>query len=98
MKHMRAAEVRKPGGPLVLVESDIQARPLSGAHPGAGLRVCHSDVFTKERLWPGLQPPRVPGHEIAGIIDALGPGVSDWAAGQRVGVGWHGGHFGGYAA
>jgi D-arabinose 1-dehydrogenase-like Zn-dependent alcohol dehydrogenase len=54
--------------------------------------VCHSDVLTKEGLWPGIQYPRVPGHEVAGIIDELGDGVSAWKQGQRVGVGWHGGH------
>jgi D-arabinose 1-dehydrogenase-like Zn-dependent alcohol dehydrogenase len=56
--------------------------------------VCHSDVLTKEGSWPGIQFPRVPGHEVAGIIDELGAGVSEWKKGQRVGVGWHGGHDG----
>ncbi len=56
--------------------------------------ICHSDSLTKEGLWPGLQFPRVPGHEIAGVIDALGAGIEGWAVGQRVGVGWHGGHCG----
>jgi D-arabinose 1-dehydrogenase-like Zn-dependent alcohol dehydrogenase len=56
--------------------------------------VCHSDVLTKEGLWPGIQYPRVPGHEVAGIIDKVGAGVSDWKKGRRVGVGWHGGHDG----
>ena len=99
MTRMRAAEVRTPGGPLVLVERAIPSPP-----PGQVLirvqacGICHSDVFTKEGLWPGLQWPRVPGHEIAGRIAALGSGVSDWAVGQRVGVGWHGGHCGGCAA
>jgi propanol-preferring alcohol dehydrogenase len=54
--------------------------------------VCHSDVLVKEGLWPGIQFPRVPGHEIAGRIDAVGAGVTTWKQGQRVGVGWHGGH------
>jgi D-arabinose 1-dehydrogenase-like Zn-dependent alcohol dehydrogenase len=49
--------------------------------------VCHSDLFTKEGVWPGIQFPRVPGHEVAGSIDELGPGVSEWKQGQRVGVG-----------
>jgi D-arabinose 1-dehydrogenase-like Zn-dependent alcohol dehydrogenase len=53
--------------------------------------VCHSDVFTKEGSWPGIEYPRVPGHEIAGLIDEVGAGVSAWKKGQRVGVGWHGG-------
>jgi D-arabinose 1-dehydrogenase-like Zn-dependent alcohol dehydrogenase len=54
--------------------------------------VCHSDALTKEGHWPGIQYPRVPGHEVAGIIDEVGGGVSAWKKGQRVGVGWHGGH------
>jgi D-arabinose 1-dehydrogenase-like Zn-dependent alcohol dehydrogenase len=56
--------------------------------------ICHSDAMTKEGLWAGIQYPRVPGHEIAGVIDALGAAVAGWAKGQRVGVGWHGGHCG----
>ena len=82
-------------GPLEIVEREIP-------EPGAGsvclkveaCGVCHSDSFTKEGTWPGIQYPRVPGHEIAGIIDAVGVGVAGWALGQRVGVGWHGGHCG----
>jgi alcohol dehydrogenase/propanol-preferring alcohol dehydrogenase len=54
--------------------------------------ICHSDAFTKDGTWPGLQYPRVPGHEIAGVIDAVGPDGGEWKPGQRVGVGWHGGH------
>ncbi len=53
--------------------------------------VCHSDALTKEGAWPGIEYPRVPGHEVAGVIDELGAGVSAWKKGQRVGVGWHGG-------
>ena len=53
-------------------------------------------MFTKEGYWPGIQYPRVPGHEVAGLIDELGEGVSEWNKGQRVGVGWHGGHDGTY--
>jgi len=56
--------------------------------------VCHSDSATKEGIWPGIQYPRVPGHEIGGIVDAVGQGVAGWTQGQRVGVGWHGGHCG----
>jgi D-arabinose 1-dehydrogenase-like Zn-dependent alcohol dehydrogenase len=95
MSTMRAVQVPYARGALELVERDIPA-------PGAGqvrIRVeacgiCHSDSFTKEGTFPGLKYPRVPGHEIAGRIDALGPGVAGWAQGQRVGVGWHGGHCG----
>ncbi|MCC8404854.1 alcohol dehydrogenase [Paraburkholderia sp. MMS20-SJTN17] len=95
MPKMKAVEVKQAGGPLELVERDVP-------EPGAGhvririqaCGICHSDVMTKEGLWPGLTYPRVPGHEIAGVIDALGAGVEGWQAGQRVGVGWHGGHCG----
>ena len=95
MATMRVVQVPRPNGPLELVERAIP-------EPGAGAvrikvsacGICHSDSFTKEGTFPGVQYPRVPGHEVAGIIDALGPGVVGWAAGQRVGVGWHGGHCG----
>ena len=56
--------------------------------------ICHSDSLVKEGHWPGLQYPRVPGHEVVGVVDAVGAGVGQWKAGQRVGVGWHGGHCG----
>jgi D-arabinose 1-dehydrogenase-like Zn-dependent alcohol dehydrogenase len=90
---MKAVQVPKAGGAFEIVE-----RPIP--KPGAGqvrvkvqaCGVCHSDSFTKEGLWPGIQYPRVPGHEIVGVIDELGAGVSVWKRGQRVGVGWHGGH------
>src|SRR6266699_4140697 len=90
---MKAAQISKPGGEWELVERDIP-------EPGAGqvrvkleaCGICHSDVLVKEGLWPGLQYPRVPGHEIAGRIDAIGGNVTQWTKGQRVGVGWHGGH------
>jgi D-arabinose 1-dehydrogenase-like Zn-dependent alcohol dehydrogenase len=90
---MKAAQISKPGGDFELVERDIP-------EPGAGqvrvkveaCGICHSDALVKEGLWPGLQYPRVPGHEIAGRIDAIGANVANWQKGQRVGVGWHGGH------
>jgi D-arabinose 1-dehydrogenase-like Zn-dependent alcohol dehydrogenase len=90
---MKAAQVSKPSGDWELVERDIP-------EPDAGqvrvkveaCGICHSDVLVKEGLWPGLQYPRVPGHEIAGHIDAVGDNVRAWRPGQRVGVGWHGGH------
>jgi alcohol dehydrogenase/propanol-preferring alcohol dehydrogenase len=95
MAKMRAAQIPSAKGPYQVVERDIP-------EPGAGqvrIRVqasgvCHSDSLTKEGIWPGLQYPRVPGHEVAGIIDAVGAGVAGWRAGDRVGVGWHGGHCG----
>ena len=90
---MKVAQISKPGGDFELVERDIP-------EPGPGqvrikveaCGVCHSDMLVKEGYWPGLQYPRVPGHEIAGRIDALGSGVTAWKTGDRVGVGWHGGH------
>jgi len=92
---MKAAQISKSGGDFEIVEREIPK-------PGPGqvrikvraCGVCHSDMFTKEGAWPGIQYPRVPGHEVAGIIDELGAAVSGWREGQRVGVGWHGGHDG----
>jgi D-arabinose 1-dehydrogenase-like Zn-dependent alcohol dehydrogenase len=92
---MKSAQISRPGGDFEIVEREIP-------NPGAGeirikvqaCGVCHSDVFTKEGWWPGIKYPRVPGHEVAGIVDQLGPGVTGWREGQRVGVGWHGGHDG----
>ena len=89
---MKVAQISKPGGDFEIVEREIP-------NPGAGevrikvqaCGVCHSDVFVKEGLWPGIQYPRVPGHEVAGAIDETGAGVTGWKVGQRVGVGWHGG-------
>src|SRR5947209_8070861 len=90
---MKAAQISKAGGDWELVERDVP-------EPGPGqMRVkveacgiCHSDAVVKDGIWPGLQYPRVPGHEIAGRVDAVGASVTSWAVGQRVGVGWHGGH------
>jgi D-arabinose 1-dehydrogenase-like Zn-dependent alcohol dehydrogenase len=92
---MKVAQISKPGADFEIVERAIPK-------PGMGqvrikvqaCGVCHSDVFTKEGLWPGIQYPRVPGHEVVGIIDELGELVSEWKTGQRVGVGWHGGQDG----
>jgi D-arabinose 1-dehydrogenase-like Zn-dependent alcohol dehydrogenase len=90
---MQAAQVSKPSGDWEVVERDIP-EPNAG-HVRVKVEacgICHSDVFVKDGLWPGLQYPRVPGHEVAGHIDAVGDNVSAWRQGQRVGVGWHGGH------
>jgi D-arabinose 1-dehydrogenase-like Zn-dependent alcohol dehydrogenase len=90
---MRSVQVSKPNGPLEMVERDIPepgARHVRIKVQACG--VCHSDSFTKEGLFPGIQYPRVPGHEIAGIIDVVGKDVSEWKPGQRVAVGWHGGN------
>ena len=90
---MKAVQISKAGGDWEIVERDIP-------EPGPGqvrvrveaCGICHSDALVKDGIWPGLQYPRVPGHEIAGRVDAVGANVSSWAVGQRVGVGWHGGH------
>jgi D-arabinose 1-dehydrogenase-like Zn-dependent alcohol dehydrogenase len=90
---MKVAQISKPGGEFEIVERAI---PKAGAGEVLikvrACGVCHSDVLTKEGYWPGIQYPRIPGHEVAGVIDELGAGVSAWKKGQRVGVGWHGGH------
>jgi len=92
---MRAVQVSSPKGPLEVVEREIPA-----AGPGLvrikvqACGICHSDTVVKEGLLPGLKYPRVPGHEVIGIVDAVGPGVLQWKPGQRVGVGWHGGNCG----
>jgi D-arabinose 1-dehydrogenase-like Zn-dependent alcohol dehydrogenase len=95
MNKMRAAQVKSPKAPLEIVERDLP-------EPGAGAvrikiqacGVCHSDSLTKEGYWPGIKYPRVPGHEIVGVVDAVGAGVTAWKPGQRVGVGWNGGYCG----
>ena len=92
---MRLAQIPKAGGDFEIVEREI---PKPGEHEVRikvhACGICHSDELTKEGAWPGIQYPRVPGHEIAGVIDELGAGVSEWKQGQRVGVGWHGGQDG----
>ena len=95
MATMRVVQIGAAKGPFELLERKIP-------EPGAGsvrikiqaCGVCHSDLFTKEGMFPFIQYPRVPGHEVAGIIDAIGSGVAGWSTGQRVGVGWYGGHCG----
>ncbi len=93
MARMKVAQVPKPGAPFEIVERDIP-QPTAGqvrikVH---ACGVCHSDVLVKEGALPWIQYPRVPGHEVSGHIDAVGPGVIQWKQGQKVGVGWHGGH------
>jgi D-arabinose 1-dehydrogenase-like Zn-dependent alcohol dehydrogenase len=95
MATMRMVQVSRPKGPLEIVE-----RPVPEPGPGwvrikvQACGICHSDSLVKEGAFPGIQYPRVPGHEVAGVVDAVGPGVTGFAAGQRVGVGWHGGYCG----
>jgi len=90
---MKAAQIAKPGA-----EFEIDERPIP--EPGTGevrikvqaCGICHSDVLVKDGLIPWIQYPRIPGHEVAGVIDEVGEGVAAWKKGQRAGVGWHGGH------
>ena len=96
MPNMRAVQVARAGGPLELVE-----RPIPEPGPGQvrvkvqACGICHSDSITKEGHMPGITYPRVPGHEVVGVIDAVGPNVPErWTAGQRVGAGWHAWHCG----
>jgi len=92
---MKAAQIAKPGAGFQIVEREIpEPRPGQVRIKVQACGVCHSDVLTVEGAWPGIQYPRVPGHEVAGVIDELGTGVSAWKKGQRVGVGWHGGQDG----
>ena len=92
---MRAAQVRTAKGPFEVVEREIpDPGPGSVRIKVQASGICHSDSLTKEGLWPGLRYPRVPGHEVAGIVDAVGAGVTDFEKGARVGLGWHGGHCG----
>ena len=95
MPRMRAVQVPRPSAPFEIVEREIP-------DPGPGTvrikvqacGICHSDSITKDGLFPGIEYPRVPGHEVVGVIDAVAPGVPRWKAGQRVAVGWHGGNCG----
>jgi D-arabinose 1-dehydrogenase-like Zn-dependent alcohol dehydrogenase len=92
---MKVAQISKAGGDFEIVEREIPKPGLGQVRIKVqACGVCHSDMLTKEGAWPGIQYPRVPGHEVAGIIDELGSGVSVWKKGQRVGVGWHGGEDG----
>ncbi len=92
---MKVAQIAGPGAEFEIVDREI---PETG--PGQvrikveACGICHSDVVTKDGAWPGIQYPRAPGHEVAGKIEELGAGISEWKKGQRVGVGWHGGHDG----
>lgn len=95
MNKMRAVRVPGPNQPFEFIEKDIpepKGKTVRIKIQACG--ICHSDSFTKEGTYPGIQYPRIPGHEIAGIIDAIGPDVTNWKIGQKVGVGWHGGHCG----
>src|SRR5947207_15189058 len=95
MATMRVVQVPRPKGPFQIVERKIpEPVPATVRIRVQACGVCHSDSFTRAGGFPGIQYPRVPGHEVAGVIDAVGPGVPGWEPGQRVGVGWNGGYCG----
>jgi D-arabinose 1-dehydrogenase-like Zn-dependent alcohol dehydrogenase len=95
MRAMRAVQVTRARAPFELVERPIpEPGPRHVRIRVEACGVCHSDAFVRERSFPGVRLPRVPGHEVAGVVDALGEGVTAWRVGDRVGVGWHGGHCG----
>ena len=93
MATMKAVQVSKAGGSFEIVEREIpQPGPMQVRIKVQACGICHSDALVKEGYWPGIKYPRVPGHEVAGVIDEIGAGVTIWKKGQKVGVGWHGGH------
>jgi propanol-preferring alcohol dehydrogenase len=93
MPKMKAVVVSKPGVPFEVVEREVpEAAPGQVRIKVEACGICHSDALVKGGGFPGLALPRIPGHEIAGRVDAVGAGVTAWKAGDRVGVGWHGGH------
>jgi len=95
MSKMRAMQISKANGPFELVEREIpEPVPGSVRIKIQACGVCHSDSVTKDGLFPGIEYPRIPGHEVVGVIDAVGSGVAGWKEGQRVGVGWNGGYCG----
>jgi D-arabinose 1-dehydrogenase-like Zn-dependent alcohol dehydrogenase len=95
MAKMKVAQVTKPGADFDIVERQIPQLGVGQVRIRVkACGICYSDSLTKENHWPGITYPRVPGHEIAGVIDELGAGVTGWKKDQRVGVGWHGGQCG----
>ena len=92
-KMMRAVQVSKPGGAFELIERELpEPAPNQIRIQVEACGICHSDVLVKSGGYPGLKLPRIPGHEIAGRVDTVGASVTQWKKGDRVGVGWHGGH------
>ncbi|HEY6085532.1 MAG TPA: alcohol dehydrogenase, partial [Nitrospira sp.] len=95
MPQMTAVQIRSPGTPFEVIKREIPAPGTNQVRIKVqACGVCHSDLFVKDGLWPGLHYPRVTGHEVAGVVDEIGASVTAWKKGQRVGVGWHGGHDG----
>src|SRR5262245_32621830 len=94
-KKMRVVQIPRAGGPLELVERDVPEPKRGWVRVKVeACGVCHSDSLVKEGHWPGIEYPRVPGHEVIGLVDAVGEGAKPWKTGQRVGIGWHGGNCG----
>jgi D-arabinose 1-dehydrogenase-like Zn-dependent alcohol dehydrogenase len=92
---MRAVQIPRAGGAFEVVERDVPEPPAGWVRIRVeACGICRSDSLVKDGLWPGIQYPRVPGHEVIGVVDAVGPDVARWKSGQRVGVGWHGGNCG----
>ena len=90
---MRAARITEAGGEFEVVDVDVPEPAADEVRVTVdACGICHSDAYVVEGQWPGLEYPRVPGHEVAGRVDAVGEDVENWAEGDRVGVGWHGGH------
>ena len=95
MPKMNVVQVPKPGADFEVVEREIPDAPAGHVRIRIlACGICHSDAMTKDGLYPGLSYPRVPGHEVAGVIDQVGPGVGTFTRGEPAGVGWHGGHDG----
>ena len=92
---MRSVQVSKPKGPFEIVDRDIpEPREEQVRIKVQACGICHGDSITKQGLFPGIQYPRVPGHEVAGVIDEVGKDVTKWKPGQRVAIGWYGGNCG----
>lgn len=95
MAKMKAVQVKSAKGPFEVVEKEV---PVPGPKQARikikACGICHSDSFTKDGSFPNIKYPRVPGHEVAGVIDAVGPNIEGWKVGDKVGVGWHGGQCG----
>ena len=95
MTPRESVQITAPGGPFKIAHGPVPEPKTNTVRVKVqACGICHSDMFVKEGHWPGLQYPRVTGHEVAGVIDAVGAGVVAWEKDQRVGVGWHGGHCG----
>src|SRR5262245_35951767 len=95
MPTMRVAQISTPDGPFEQTLREVPAPARNSVRVAVeACGVCHSDSLTKQAAFPGMTLPRVPGHEVVGRIDAMGPDVEGWNVGQRVGVGWNGGYCG----